>query len=187
MIFCKRCGKKIPRSKKLCPYCHRPTRETIERRIPVVTAIIALVFLAVVIFGVTAVIIARVRDAAVSDGDVGLHLDGIWVTESPTFNDENITYVFNGDSFTSTTERLLFDADPEALSSFIYFYVTHHGATVDTEDVGDGNYNIRISTGGTFTLYGNSISLIKGESLRIMYSFYWDGEAIYIDGNRFVR
>jgi len=172
---------------RLCPYCRYPTRNIPARKIPVVPAIIAIVFLAAMIFGATIIAMSHIRNRSESDGEAALHLDGTWATESPTFNDEHITYVFDGDAFTSITERFLFDANPEVISSFVDFHRNYHGALVDSEYLGDGNYFIHITTSGTFTLEGHLILLIKGDGLLVPFSFDWDGTAIYIDGYRFVR
>ena len=187
MIICTNCGKKVPPSRKLCPHCRHPARVVSERKIPVITAIIAIVFLGIIIFGVTAVVIARIRDRTEPGTDVGLHLNGTWVTQSPTFNDEHIIYVFYDDSFSSIIERTLFGASPETLDNFIEIYTTYHGATIDAEYIGGSSYFIRISTSGTFILDGYRILLVKGEGLLVPYPFYWDGEAIYINDIRFVR
>ena len=187
MLICSNCGKRMPPGKKKCTYCKRPNSNAKERKIPVVTAIVALVFYAVIVLGTVVIITTRVRERAEPGSDVGLQLDGTWATESLTFNDEHIIYVFYGNSFSSTTERTLFDANPEALDDLAEFYRVYHGATIDTEYIGDGNYLIRITKGGTFILDGYSIFLIKGEGLLVAYMFDWDGVGIYIDGYRFVR
>jgi len=185
MKNCPNCGKKILSGMTQCPYCKRPTKDTPARKIPVATAIIALVFIAVIIFGVAIGIITRIRETPETDSDTALHLDGVWATQGPTVNDEHITYVFDGDTFSRVTERTLFDANPEALRDFIDYYASNYRATVDAEDIGDGNYFIRIYVSGMFALDGANILIFIGDGPPVVYSFYWDGVAIIIGGDRF--
>jgi len=155
-----------------------------ERRIPIVTAVIALAFSAIIAFGAASVLVSRI--GAASD-DTGLHIDGIWETENRTFNNEHITFEFTGDSFFSVAESMIFDASLDALEDIREFHVRYDQATVDTEYVGDGNFLIRVATDGTFALDGAYILLISGEGLARLLSFNWESEAIVIDGDRFVR
>jgi len=183
--MCPHCGKRLPPGRSPCPNCSKGLRATPERKIPIVTAIIAIVFFSVVVFGAASVIIARFWDEA--EGDVGLHLNGTWEIESPTFNDEFITYVFAGDSFSSVTETMIFNASADDLENIREFHRVHSGARVEAVSAGDGNYSIRITADGTFTLDGNSILLVMGDDLIRWLSFYWDGEAVIINGDRFLR
>ena len=132
--------------------------EVSERKIPIVTAIIALAFFSLVIFGISAVIIAHI--GAAGEGDVGLHLDGTWDIASPTFNDEAIRFVFDGAAFSNITESVIFDATPEILDDIREFHMTHSNAAVNTQHMGGANYLLRIHTDGTFVLDGNSILLV---------------------------
>ncbi|MCL2361845.1 MAG: YfjI family protein [Defluviitaleaceae bacterium] len=162
-------------------------RDSSQRKIPIVTAIIAIVFFSVVVFGAAAVLIAHIRREADFDGDVGLHLDGVWDTDGPTVNDEYISFEFAGDSFSSVTEWTFFDASPEALAEFIAFNENDRGAIVYTDDIGYGNYRIRIYEHGEFTLEGNSILLSLNSGQSQWMPFYWDGDAIIINGDRYLR
>jgi len=163
----------------------KTARNAQERKIPLVTAIIALVFCSLVIFGAVSVIIARFGGN--SYGDVGLHLDGTWHIEAPTFNDESITFVFQGDSFTSVTESIIFGASPEDIESIRDFHVIQSGASLYSEDIGDGNYLLRITLQGTFLLDGNSILLTTDSDMTLLLPFYWQGEALIINGDRYFK
>ena len=185
MIVCSHCGKKIPYGYKRCHYCGRPTRDAPERKIPIVTGAIALAFCAIVIFGATSAIISRIR--AAGGGDTALHINGMWETEEPTFNDEHITYMFAGDSFSRVIETTVFDAGQADIEAIVAYQREHNGATVEAEDLGDGTFLLRIIADGTFGLDGNSILLISGEGFLRLFSFYWEDEAIIINGDRFVR
>ena len=162
----------------------RTSRRKPQRQIPIVSAIIALVFCGALIFGAAAAINARIR--ATSD-DIGLHIDGTWEIQAPTYNDELITYVFSGDSFYAITESVIFDANFEVIESIREFHTMYNGATVDAEDIGEGNFRLRITKDGTFALDGNTILLVSGEGFVNVLSFYWESEAILINGDRFVR
>ena len=122
-----------------------------------------------------------------SPDDIGLHICGTWEIEAPTYNDEHIVYVFTGDSFTSVTESMIFGADAAVLEDIAEFLLLYSGAIVDAEDMGDGNFRMRITAGGTFALDGNRIRLVSGEGLVRVLSFSWESEAIFIDGYRFTR
>jgi len=187
MKTCSNCGITIPPGRKHCFFCKRATENAKKGKTSVAVGVIIVVLFLGIIFNATAFFVARVRENSEPDRDVGLQLDGTWATESLTFNDEHITYVFYRDSFTSVKERTLFDANPEALDSLTEYYRANYEAAVDTEYIGDGNYFIRITSGGTFTLDGDSILLIKGEGRLVPHMFDWDGVAIYIDGYRFLR
>ena len=170
-------------SRKLCTGCKKPLRNAPVREIPIVSAVIALVFCAVVIFGAAAALLSRTGP----DGDAGLHLDGIWEIESPTYNDEHITYVFAGDTFSSVTETMIFNASPEMLEDIAAFHREYSGAYVSTEGMGEGNYLLRITIDGTFFLDGYHILMVSGYGIVRLLSFNWEGEAIVINGYRFVR
>ena len=159
-------------------------RRTSGDRIPIVSAIIALVFCSAILFGATSAIISRVGR---STDDIGLHIDGTWEIESPTYNDEHIIYIFAGDSFSSITESMIFGADPEVLEAIGEFLLGYSGAIVEAEDMGDGNFLMRITADGTFALAGNTIRLVSGEGLVRTLSFSWEEDAVIIDGYRFVR
>ena len=184
MIVCPHCGKRVPNGRKTCYGCGRPTRDAPERKLPIVTAIIALAFGGLVIFGATSAILSRV---GTTSGDVALHIDGTWETEGPTYNDELITFVFTGDSFSREVETMIFGAGAADIEDIETFQRDYNGATVDAEDLGDGTFRLRITADGTFALDGNSILLISGEGLLRMFSFYWEDEAVIINGDRFVR
>ena len=184
MIVCSHCGKRVPSGRKVCPHCGKPTRDAPERKVPIVTGIIALAFCAILIFGAASAVLSRMR---ATTGDVALHIDGTWETDGPTFNDELITYVFAGDSFSRLIETTVFGASQDDIEAIEAFQRDYNGATVDAEDLGDGNFLLRIAADGTFTLDGNSILLISGEGLLRLFSFYWEGEAVIINGDRFVR
>ncbi|MCL2527815.1 MAG: zinc ribbon domain-containing protein [Defluviitaleaceae bacterium] len=187
--MCPHCGKKIPNNRRLCPYCKHRAKDTqkrkIQRKIPIVTAVIAIIFFAIIVFGVASVIIARL--GSTSESDVGLHLDGIWVIESPTFNDEIITFVFADETFTSTTEAMIFGASPEILEDIRDFHVAHSGASFYATAEGDGNYRLLVTSSGTFTLDGNSILLVMNNDVPLLLPFYWDGDGIIINGDRYLR
>ena len=184
MAVCSYCGNKISTGRKACPSCLRSPRKTTERKIPIVNAIIALIFCSAVILGATLAIISRI--GAPID-DEGLHLDGTWETESPTHNDEYITFVFAGDSFSTVTESIIVNASPEVLEDIRDFYMVYYGAAVYADDLGDGSFLLRIKADGTFALDGNNILLVSGEGLVRVLSFYWENEAIVINDDRFVR
>ena len=185
MIVCSHCGKRVPTNRKTCHYCGRPTRDAPERKIPIVTGIIALAFCAVVIFGAASAIISRIRTSG--GGDAALHINGTWETDGPTYNDELITYVFAEDTFSRVIETVIFNATPADIEVVKAFQREHNGAEVDAEYLGDGNFRLKITADGTFGLDGNSILLISGEGLLRLFSFYWDGDAVIINGDRFVR
>jgi len=148
-----------------------------------VSAVIALGFFGIVIFGLAAVLISNLR----ADVDTALHLNGTWEIESPTFNDEHIMYVFADDSFSAITEMMVFDAGPDALDAIKQFHQDNYGATVDAEDIGNDSFLLRISVDGTFAFDGNNILLVSGEGHTRLLPFYWDGEAILINGDRYLR
>jgi len=183
MVTCPYCGKKMPVGNKTCPDCMMSPRKA-ERRIPIASAIIAIVFCAVVVFGAALAFVSRI--GATSD-DVGLHIDGTWEIETPTYNDEHITFVFTGDSFSRFAESMIFDASPEVIGDIREFHMMYSQATVDAEYMGDGNFFIQIATDGTFALDGNNILLVSGEGLARLLPFYWESEAIIINGDRFIR
>ena len=185
MIVCSHCGKRVPSGRKNCPYCGRPTRDAPERKIPIVTGVIALAFCAILIFGVASAIISRVRTAGY--GDTALHISGTWETDGPTHNDELITYVFAGDTFSRVIETMIFNVGPADIEAIVAFQRDYNGAEVSVDDLGDGNFRLRITADGTFGLDGNSILLISGEGFLRLFSFYWEGEAIIINGDRFIR
>jgi len=164
----------------------KPSREAPQRKIPVVTAVIAMIFFAAIVFGATSVILTNIRSAG-SDGDMGLHLDGAWKTDDSTVNDEIISITFSGYAFTTVTERIFFDASPEALADLKEFYENYRGARVNSEDIGYGNYQIRIYENGEFALEGNSILLVLDNDLHVWMPFYWDDDAIIINGDRYLR
>jgi len=156
-----------------------------QRKIPIVTAVLACVFFAILIFGATSVILANLRREI--DGDVGFHLDGAWETDNYTVNDEIIIFIFSSDSFTSVTTRKIFDVTQEALIDFIDFYEIYHGARVYTELIEYSNYQVRIYESGDFTLEGSSIMLDFDGGSTVWLPFYWDGDAIIINGDRYLR
>ena len=175
----------MPYNRKSCPNCGKLTRDAPERKIPIVPAIIALAFCAVVIFGAALAIVSHF--GAANYGDGALHIGGTWETDGPTYNDELITYVFEGESFSRVIETIIFGAsyaDIEAREAYEYNY---NGAAVYAEDVGEGNFRLRITADGTFWLDGNNIVLVSGEGFMRVFSFYWEDDAIFIDGDRFVR
>lgn len=154
------------------------------RKIPVATAILALVLCTVILFGGAAIIYARVT---ATDDDVGLHIDGVWATEEPTHNDELIFYYFAGNEFTALTESTIFNASPEIIENIREYHVSYFGASLDAEYVGDGTFYLRVTAEGTFALDGDGILLVTGEGITRRLPFYWEGETILIDGYRFVR
>ena len=159
-------------------------RKAPERQIPIVSAVIALVFFSAILLGAASVIVSRLSRPP---GDTGLHIDGTWEIEAPTHNDEHIIYSFAGDTFSSVTESMIFDADPEVLEAIGEFLLAYSGAVVEAEDMGDGNFLMRITADGTFAFDGNNIRLVSGEGLVRLLSFAWEGEAVIIDGYRFMR
>ena len=184
MVVCAHCGKKVPQGRKVCPYCGRAARDAPERNVPIVTAVIALAFAAVVILGAASAIAAWLRAGS---GDAALHIDGIWVTEGPTYSDEHITYVFDGEAFTRIIETKVFGASEIDIDGIRDYQRQHNGAEVTAEALGDGTFLLRIMADGTFGLDGNSIVLVSGEGLLRVFSFYWEGEAVIINGERFRR
>jgi len=139
----------------------------------------------VLILGVVAVIFARIT--ALSD-DVGLQLDGAWETYALTYNDEHITYVFAGDVFSRLTESVVYDANPEAITVIREYHELYYGAHVDAEDIGNGNFHLRVIADGTFAIDNDGILLVSGEGRAVMFPFYWESEnVILIDGYRFIR
>ena len=185
MAACPHCKRKMPYGCKQCPYCKRPAIKQAERKIPIATAVIAIAFFSLMVFGTATLIISRLDDRAY--GDEGLHLNGTWEIASLTFNDEFITYVFSGDSFTSTTETIVFDANQADIQSIREFHQNHSGAALYAENIGSGNYRLSILSSGTFSLDGNSILLIMDNNMPQLLPFYWEGEAIIINGDRFLR
>ena len=161
----------------------KPPRKA-DRKVPVVTAVFALFFVAVLALGLSAVIVSRI--GATSD-DIGLHIDGTWEIETPTYNDEHISFVFAGDSFSSVTESIIFDAGPEVIEDIREFHMLNSRAAVEAEYVGNNSYLIRVTADGTFAIDGGSILLISGEGLVRRLPFYWESDAIVIDGDRFIR
>ena len=176
----------MPHSRKACPNCGGAIREIPERKIPIVTALIALAFFSVIVFGASSVIIGNIRRAA-NERDTGLHLDGTWEIEAPTYNDEHIVYVFAGDAFTSRVETMALNISLEDLNNIREFHRTMSGASVEAVYMDNNNYLLRIRTDGTFILDGYTIMLITGEGFVRMFSFYWEDEAIVINGDRFLR
>jgi len=155
-----------------------------KKKIPIASAVIALVFCSTVVFGVAFALASRIGAAG---NDIGLHIDGTWETIAPTYNNEHITYVFAGDSFSSITESVIINAGPEILADIRDFHITYSGAVVEAEEMGAGSYLLRITADGTFALDGSNILLVSGEGLVRILSFYWESEAVVIDGDRFVR
>jgi len=155
-----------------------------ERRIPYVTAIIAVVLSAIVILGIAMIITNRLTDTG---GDIALHIDGTWETATLTYNDEHIIYVFDGDIFTSTTETVIFDANMDIIDSIQEYYRVYSGAIVIADDIGDGNFFLTITMDGTFSLVGDRLLLLSGEGILREVPFFWDDDAILINDERFVR
>jgi len=154
------------------------------RKVPIVTAVIAIVFTGAIILGLTAVITSRFGAA---NDDIGLHIDGTWEIETPTYNDEHITFVFAGDTFSSVTESVIFDAGPEVIEDIREFHIVYSQAEVDAEYIGYGTYLIRVAADGTFALYSNSILLVSGDGVVRLLSFEWESDAIVINGDRYIR
>jgi len=163
------------------------SRDTQQRKIPAITAIIAILFFSAIVFGTASMLLAHIRTDADNDGDVGLHLDGTWETEGSTINDEHITISFFGDTFSSITKRTIFDATPEVLVDIAEFYRVYRGALVESRDIGDNNYLIYIHEDGMFSLYGNDIQFMYNNELPVWMPFYWDNDTIIINGDRFIR
>ena len=160
------------------------TNQQAERKIPIVTAVFAIAIFGVLIFGVAAFIISHFTNES---GDAALHLDGIWETVSPTYNDEHIVFVFDGNTFSSVTEMTIFDADTAVIDDIHDFYSEMYGARVYYEDMADGNFSLRVTMDGTFGLYDGYIVLVSGESYLMEFSFFWDGAGISINGDLFHR
>ena len=155
-----------------------------EKRIPIGTAIFAIIVFGILIVGTVSLIISRLQD----DGsDVGLYLDGTWETDGPTYSAESIVYIFSGNTFSSVTEMMIFDANPEIIAHIQEFYLYNHGAAVDAEDTGDGVFRLSIKKDGTFSLDGDYILLLSAESFLTEYSFRWNDDEIIIAGDRFMR
>ncbi|MCL2378109.1 MAG: hypothetical protein FWC77_03180 [Defluviitaleaceae bacterium] len=155
-----------------------------QRQIPIVSAILALVFCAAVIFGTVSIIVDRVTTTG---DDIGLHIDGAWETQTLTYNDEHIIYVFAGDSFSRTTESTIFNANPDDIEAIREFHMEYNGAIVEAVDIADGNFRLSITANGTFVIDDNNILLVAGEGLVSVLPFYWESEAIVINGDRYVR
>ncbi|MCL2404437.1 MAG: hypothetical protein FWC92_02700 [Defluviitaleaceae bacterium] len=162
----------------------RASHKKSKRQIPIASAILAFLLCASIIFGGIAIIVARVT--ATSD-DIGLHIDGRWEIESPTHNNERITYAFAGDSFSMVTESMIFDADAEIIEDIQAYHMLYYGAEVDADYMGDGTFRLRIFADGTFVINGDIILMVTGEGLSRTLPFYWMDDAILINGYRFVR
>ncbi|MCL2570911.1 MAG: hypothetical protein FWE11_00780 [Defluviitaleaceae bacterium] len=184
-MICPRCKRKIPPGKSHCHYCKNRFNKTTERKVPIITAAIALVFFAALVFGSALAILSNLRIE--SDSDMALHLDGIWEIEELTFNDEHITYIFDGDLFTSITKAIIYDATPDDIDNIREFHLAYSGAMVETENTGDGNYRLIITSEGSFSLDGSSIVLAMRDGIYNWLSFYWDDDGIIINGDRFLQ
>ena len=136
------------------------------------------------IFGIVSVIVDRVT---ATNDDIGLHIDGIWETVSPTYNDEHITFTFTGDSFSMLTESMIHDAEPNDIEAIREFHLQHNGAIVSAIDMDDGSFHLRITADGTFAIDGNTILLVMAEGLTTNLPFYWESDAIIINGDRYVQ
>ena len=156
-----------------------------ERRVPIVTAVLAIALAAVLIFGATALFLNYFGPGAGSD--TALHLDGPWEIEGPTYNDEYIFYVFSGDAFSSVTESMVYDTNHEGIEDIKVYYRERNGATVASQYLGDGNFLLRIALEGTFLLEADNIMLVSGEGMLTVLPFTWERDTITIDGYRFRR
>ena len=156
--------------------------KTYEHKIPLVSAVIAIVVTALLVLGATAVIVSHLWG---DNSDEGLHLNGTWQTDGPTTLDEYITFEFFDDTFVKTITVVLFDRD--IVESFSEYYRAYYDAVVDVEEIDGGNFRLHVTMDGVFMLYGDSILLDMGGGLIRQFSFYWDGDAIIINDERFLR
>ena len=161
-------------------------KQQYERRIPIVTAVFAIAIFGILTFGVAAFILSHFANERV-DGDTALHLDGTWETVGPTYNDEHIVFIFNGNTFASVTEMIIYDANEEIIDDIRKFYYEMYAARVYFDDMSDGNFFLRITMDGTFGMYDGYIVLVSGESHLLEFPFSWDGAGISINGDLFRR
>jgi len=185
MTQCPRCDKRITHGRTACPSCGYKLQSAPVRKIPVVTAIITIIVSAVIIFGAALVVITHLTGE--NDGDVAFHIDGTWETQSPTYNDEHIVYVFNGDLFSRIVETTIVDASPEIVDSIREYYHEYSGAIVVSQDMGGGDFFLIITMDGTFALDGDMLLLLGGEGMLTRLPFAWEGDTIVINDDRFTR
>jgi len=132
------------------------------KKVPLVTAAIAILLVAVLALGVAMLITNHINDPG---GDTAFQIEGIWETPDLTYNDAHMIFTFEGDIFTSVTESVIFDANPEIIETITEYYQEHTGAIVTASDLGNGDFMLTIATDGTFALYGDTIRLLSGEGM----------------------